>query len=135
MATKEFDEARKFFCDRIKSLERRLYHADRRNNAEEVNSIRNMLRHCRTAVRALREPDATMYRWHDLKIDPDDLPGEEGLYAITVQYDDNENPLIGFGHFEDMHGHSAGWSATVPSYGKVIAWKKIRPYEGKGDTK
>ena len=134
MATKEFDEARRFFCDKIKSLERRLYRADRRNDAEEVNSIRNMLRHCRTAVRALREPDTTTYQWHDLKIDSDDLPPEEGLYAITVEYD-VDSIESGFGKYENVYGYSGGWVATVPSYGKVIAWKKIRPYEKRSDTK
>ena len=97
---------------------------------QEVNSIRNMLRHCRTAVRALREPDNTMYRWHDLKIDSDDLPPEEGLYAITVEYDVDSTEL-GFGKYENVYGYSGGWVATVPSYGKVIAWKKIRPYEAR----
>lgn len=70
------------------------------------------------------------YRWHDLRKNPDDLPCKDGLYAITTQYDE-ELSETGFGQYESMYGYTSGWSATMPSYGKIIAWKEIEPFEVK----
>ena len=78
------------------------------------------------AYEALEKADK--YRWHDLRKNPDDLPCKDGLYAITIQYDE-ESSETGFGQYENMYGYTSGWSATMPSYGKIIAWKEIEPFE------
>ena len=72
---------------------------------------------------------ADKYSWHDLRKNPDDLPEKEGLYAVTVRYD-TELTEIGFGCYENMYGYSSGWSALMPNYGSIIAWKEIEPFEG-----
>ena len=52
-----FDEAREYFLKRIKTLEKRLYHADKRGNETEIADLRKKLRHCREAVRALGQQE------------------------------------------------------------------------------
>lgn len=70
------------------------------------------------------------YRWHDLRKNPDDLPTKDGLYAIATLYDTDLTD-VGFGEWENMYGYGSGWSALTPSYGKIIAWKEIEPFEAK----
>lgn len=81
----------------------------------------------RTFLKDMLE-ECEKYRWHDLRKDPKDLPEKEGLYAVTVKYD-TESTEIGFGYYEHMYGYSSGWSALMPNYGNVIAWKEIEPFE------
>ena len=52
-----FDEAREYFLKRIKTLEKRLYHADKRGNETEIADLRKKLKRCREAVRALGQPE------------------------------------------------------------------------------
>lgn len=53
----EFDEAREYFLKRIKTLEKRLYHADRRGNDQEISDLRRKIKYCREAIRALGQPE------------------------------------------------------------------------------
>lgn len=68
------------------------------------------------------------YAWHDLRKNPEDLPQKDGLYCVAVKYN-AEIQEIGFGQWENMYGYTSGWSALMPNYGEVIAWREIEPFE------
>ena len=70
---------------------------------------------------------AEKYKWHDLRKDPEDLPREDGLYCIAIEWADEIE--TGFGQWENMYGYRSGWSALMPSLQAVIAWKEIEPFE------
>ena len=71
-----FDEAREYFLKRIKTLEKRLYHADKRGNETEIADLRKKLKHCREAVRALGQPEVV--RCKDC--------AKDGLFACPMCY-------------------------------------------------
>lgn len=67
--------------------------------------------------------------WHDLIENPDDLP-EDGLYEIASA--DGEGKItIGVGQFEIVYGYGGCWTATMPTIGSVVAWRKLPEYEVK----
>lgn len=77
----------------------------------------------------------TELEWHDLKIDPDDLPDEEDPILVTVEmphdgtrsvwidaflknYNDSDRYLFCVHHYEPLTGKME----YVPVWYKVVAW-------------
>lgn len=68
------------------------------------------------------------YRWHDLKKNPNDLPP---LYE-DVEVFDGKSYYI-FSRCETGNNNSWDWEDSFGFYverDEVIAWRKIKPYEG-----
>ena len=71
------------------------------------------------------------YRWHDLRVKPNDLPTEDGEYLTFIEYDNYK------GGFCIVYEWAEGWNCWRRTDGtinrineaKVTAWKKIEPFE------
>lgn len=94
-----------------------------------INALENYGRECYQQGREDVINEVEKYLWHDLRKYPSDLPRKDGLYCVAVKYDAYGPAEVGFGQWENMYGYGSGWSALMPNYGKVIAWKELEPFE------
>lgn len=69
------------------------------------------------------------YRWHDLRKDPEDLPGQEGMVLVSLN---GKLGSVRYVHAVESRYYSPG---DEPFYGDpymnglVEAWKEIEPFE------
>lgn len=98
----EFDEAREYFLKRIKTLEKRLYHADRRGNDQEISDLRRKIKYCREAIRALGQPE--IVRCKDCR------------FAGEIRADARKYFVVGAMHCERCRGleEFSGVSCVMP---------------------
>lgn len=63
---------------------------------------------------------ADKYKWHDHRIDQEDLPKENGEYDIAYEYKDRI--IRDYGMYSNKRGFNLPQEATL------IAWREIEPF-------
>ncbi len=127
--------AEEAFIYGIKALENNPFKND---ESEEVAEAIDFMQ---TAVKALEK--SFVYRWHDLRKNPDDLPTDEDvMYECVLEnhiYDASYPAFYfdtyrkSFGYQNNVYSIANGADDFVTleelEYERVIAWREIEPFE------